>query len=80
MLCTVNGFNTIKSKKDGKEYTIVHVTTDIPFSNGGGCQNLEFFQSGKVGYSIGEVYEAVTETFLAGNELKTRVVGLADVK
>lgn len=76
MLCTVCGYNNVTSKKNGEDYTIVHVNTDLPFSNGCGTQNLEFVLKGKLGFSIGEVYQAVTESYLVGNELKTRVVGL----
>lgn len=72
----VNGYNHITTKEKGEKMTIVDVTSDIPFSNGDGFQNLQLFLKGHNTYTIGQVYEAETQTFMSGNELKTRVVNL----
>lgn len=76
MLLIVKGFNWIHSKKDDKDYTIVHCESDIPFQNGEGTQNVEFFFNGTKKFVIGETYEPVTESYIYNGQLNTRVVDL----
>lgn len=78
MLCTVNGYSHIRSKKDGKDYTLVHVTTDIPFTNGDGFQNLNVFIEGSKNFTVGQAYEALITQYLQDGQLVARVVGLTD--
>lgn len=72
----VNGYSCVTSKKDGKQYTIVHGTSDIGFSNGAGSQNYNVFLSGHVKLNVGQTYDCITDTFMQGDELKVRVTGL----
>lgn len=76
MKLKVNGFACVTSRKDNRPYTIVHGTSDMPFSNGKGFQNYNAFLNGHVDLEVGRVYEAVTDTYMQGDQLITRVTGL----
>ena len=76
MQVKVNGYNYVKSKKDGTNYTIVHVTSDIPFNNGDGTQNIEIFLKGSKPLEIDSIYTAITETVLQNGQLVSRIVDL----
>lgn len=56
MLITVEGFVQIHSKKNDKDYTIVHALTDIPAENGGCCVDKLIIE-GKRTFKIGAIYE-----------------------
>lgn len=76
MKLRVNGYACVTSKKDSKPYTIVHGTSDMPFSNGAGYQNYNAFLQGHVKLEVGRTYDAVTDTYMQGDQLITRVTGL----
>lgn len=77
MYLIVNGYNLVTSKKDSKQYTIVHGTSDIPFSNGKGFQNYNVFLTGhRSDLQIGKRYNCKMDTVMIGDQLQARVTDL----
>lgn len=72
----VNGYNWITSQKNGRDYTIVHCNTDVPFQNGEGSQNLEFMLEGHEKLVVGEIYEAVMGETIFNGRVQSRIVSL----
>lgn len=77
MKVVVNGYNKVTSKKDGKQYTFVDCTSDMPFSNGKGFQNIQVVLSGLRDDLIpGKSYNTKEQTFKQGDQLVVRIVDL----
>lgn len=79
MIITVQGFAQIHSKKTDKDYTIVHVLTDIPAENGGNCVDKLIIE-GKRTFKIGAIYEPLYRERLDNGRVIHSVYDLVEVK
>lgn len=79
MLITVQGFAQIHSKKNDKDYTIVHALTDIPAEDGGNCVDKLIIE-GKRTFKVGALYEPLTRERLDNGRVVQSIYDLIEVK